>query len=235
MLSYVQLKILSHALKGNALRYSDLKPDDIEQDLFNYHLRFLLDKKYLKKENDLYFLTDFGKKYVIQMDIKGEYKSLFRVSVIAVVFNENLGKKEILMQKRLRHPYYGDINIGISGKVEPSELVTDAAKRKVKEETGLIGEFENIGTLRQIRKDSNGHLVEDTFYNVCVCNNSKGELLKATDYGLNFWFEYNKDKILDLIKDNVTFSNADVEFFDLLDNSSSGFFHKEYTQTLSRV
>ena len=235
MLSYVQLKILSHALKGNALRYSELKPTDIDQDLFNYHLRFLLDKKYLKKEDDFYFLTDFGKKYVIQIDTKGEYKSLFRVSVIAIAFRELSGKKEILLQKRLRHPYYGDINIGISGKVEPSELVEDTAKRKMKEETGLTGDFKFLGTIRQIRKDKHGHLVEDTFYNVCLSKNLKGDLLKTTDYGLNFWYEFDQEKIVEIIKDNTIFSNADIEFFELLKNASKGIFFKEYLQTLESV
>lgn len=230
MLSYVQLKILSNALKGNSLRYSDLKPSDIDQDLFNYHLRFLLDKKYLKKEVDFYQLTNYGKKYVIQMDTKGEYKPLFRVSVIAIAFKNN--RKEILMEKRLRHPYYGDTLLGIAGKLNQGELVIDGAKRKFLEETGLNGEFEFIGVIRKIRKDSRGNLIEDSLYHVCVCENPSGDLSKANDFGFHFWYDFELSKIEDVIKENITYDENELKLMNRLLNPSKEFFYLEEFQTL---
>jgi len=235
MLSYVQLKILANALKGNSLRYTDLKPEDIEQDLFNYHLRFLLEKRYLKKEDDLYTLTEFGKKYVIQIDTKGEYKSLFRVSVIAVSIRENENKTEIMMQKRLRHPYYGDTVMGVSGKVNQAEFIVDTAQRKLLEETSLTGKFKFLGVVRQIRKDSRDILIEDTLYHVCLTRNPEGQLAKSNDYGVNFWYDFDKDKILDLEKDNITFNPFDEKFIDIILNPPNELFYIEDLQVLKTI
>ncbi len=79
------------------------------------------------KKDELYFLTDNGKKYVedIQpLDPLGNISELFRVNVLCGVIRKNKGKIEILNQFRKRHPYYGDIGI-IGGVVRKGELITD--------------------------------------------------------------------------------------------------------------
>ena len=45
----VQKKILIKLLSSDQLKYSKIKPNNIANDLFNYHLQFLLKKGLIKK------------------------------------------------------------------------------------------------------------------------------------------------------------------------------------------
>lgn len=85
------------------------------------------------------------------------------------------GKVEYLMQRRGRQPFYGDVN-GIAGKLSKGEMVVDAAKRKLTEETGLDVEFQFLGVHRKIKRNTEGELLEDVLYHVCHAKDPLGEL-----------------------------------------------------------
>jgi 8-oxo-dGTP pyrophosphatase MutT (NUDIX family) len=223
MLSHVQNLILAQILKGNALRYSEIKPKDVDNDLFNYHLKFLLDKKYIKKENDLYYLTDFGKKYVLHLNSAGQLQEYFKISVVPILLRRVDGKIQILLQKRLRHPFYGDILFGVSGKVQPGEKVEDAAKRKLSEETGLESEFKFWGVHRKIRYDSRNQLIEDTLYHVCYSFECSGDLITSNDHGVHFWYDLND--AIELGKENITHSSYDQQIVDKINSDDFSIFY----------
>ncbi len=223
MLSHVQNLILAQILKGNGLRYSEVKPKDIDNDLFNYHLKFLLDKKYIKKENDLYYLTDTGKKYSLHLNSEGRLQEYFKISVVPILLRKDKDKVEILLQKRLRHPFYGDILFGVSGKVHPGEKIEDAAKRKLKEETGLDADFKFWGVHRKMRYDSRHHLIEDTLYHVCYSFEHSGELQTSNDHGVHFW--YDLDKALELTEENLTKSSYDLKMIELINQNNFDLFY----------
>lgn len=188
-LSLIQNQILTKLLKSKELRYMDCIPENVDKDLFNYHFKFLQDRGYILKKDDSYSLTNFGKKYVQKLDAKGDYKSYFRFSVLIYVIND---QREILLHKRLRHPYYGDIGV-ISGKVLYGEKIEEAAKRKVFEETGLlISTPKLIGVHRKTRYDKNGEIIEDTLYHCCLAKEFTGELKEKTEFGENFWSSFKE-------------------------------------------
>lgn len=210
MISKIQKQILSKLLKTNGLRYRDAHPQFVENDLYNYHLQFLVNKKYINKRNDRYYLSEKGKQFVQQMDVQGEIKEYFKFSVLLYAVKINKGKKEILLQKRLRHPYYGDIGT-ISGKVHVGEKVEVAAKRKMLEEAGLEAKFKLIGLIRKIRRDKRSNIIEDTLYHVCYCETPSGKLIKKNKSGENFWCDF-KDAV-NYQKKNITASKKSEEIF----------------------
>jgi 8-oxo-dGTP diphosphatase len=206
----IQLGILTilNKTKGGK-RFSELNIDKLTSDHFNYHLKYLLDRGYIKKKNSKYYITFRGKILMSDIDVKGKKYDLFRFSVTVNAVKEIEGRKHILVQKRNRHPYMGDVNT-IAGKVKQGESVNDTAIRKFKEETGLsISNIKVLGTLRKIREDLEGNLIEDVVYTVCYAQNPTGELMEENDWGKHWWCDI--EEFLDIQKNNVDFGKFDRE------------------------
>lgn len=194
----VQTKILLKILQSDGLRYSEGYPgEEIDDDLYNYHLQQLVKNGFVEKNNGKYQLTQVGKVEIQMMDSSGIYQEQFRVSVLIYVIQKN--NTEVLMCRRTRWPLRGDV-VSPAGKIKRGEKIIEAAKRKLKEETGLQAEFEFLGALRSVRRVA-GKLVEDTIYHVCVADDPKGTLSIETEFGEFFWakweevFEYNEINI----------------------------------------
>lgn len=190
----IQLHILKNLLNSDSgLRYRDMKLPDIENDLYNYHLQYLLKEEVISKKDTLYFLTDKGKKYVediLPLDPLGQTSELFRVNVLCGVIRKVDGKIQVLNQLRKRHPYFGDTGI-IGGAVRKGEKIIDAASRKLQDETGLTADFKFIGVIRKMRYKSDGELFTDILFHVCFTENFEGELKNKTEFGENFWLDLN--------------------------------------------
>ncbi len=188
----IQMHILRKLITADSgLRYRDMKPEEIENDLYNYHLKYLVRDGYVSHEHSLYFLTDDGKKYVediAPLDPIGNVSELFRVNVLAGVIRKHGHTIEILNQHRKRHPYYGDTGI-IGGTVRKGERIVDAASRKLFDETGLTGEFRLLGVIRKLRYKPNGELFTDIFFHVCFTDEYYGDLKESTDFGDNYWLD----------------------------------------------
>ena len=168
-------------------RYSQLRLDYLEDDLFNYHLQHLVKKGYLKKEDDAYVLTETGKSMVTNIDeVDVETPPTYKVSVYLCP----VVKGKVLLYRRKKHPQFGYAGF-ISEKVRYGEGTLEAAKRGLMEETGLSADFRLIGNLRQVRKNEKGEVVEDGVFYVCFTDKVNGEL-KPSREGDYFWVELGK-------------------------------------------
>lgn len=186
----VQKEILVKVLQSQGLRYSEARPKGVENDLYNYHLQFLVKKGLIKKQGELYHLTTEGKKSIndtVSLSNPELPYDTFKMSVLCCVIKQEGGQIQILNQKRTRHPFYGDIGI-ISGKIRKEESVLDAASRKIFEETGLTAKFKNIGLIRKVRYlESKRDFFSDSFWFFCITDSFSGELMPNTKYGENYW------------------------------------------------
>jgi ADP-ribose pyrophosphatase YjhB (NUDIX family) len=190
-----------------------MRAGEIKNDRYLYHLKYLQKNKLIEKKDDRYYLTEKGSSFIANLDAQGKMYSLFKISVAVHVFRND--HQEILVQKRLRNPFYGD-HSGVAGKVKYGESVSDACKRKLLEETGLIGEATPVGTLRKIRRNTDYKVLEDTLYYECYVNEPEGKLDKKNEFGENYW--YSTEKVLDLIKQNVDIGKYDSEIYKRLIN-----------------
>ncbi len=184
----IQTKILTKLLSSKGLRYRDIRPPKTSNDLYNYHLQFLVNKGLVVKNSELYSLTITGKSHVETihpLDPLGKTSDLFRLNVLLFVFKKQGNQIQILNQTRKRQPYYGDKGI-LGGTIVPGENIIDAARRKLKEETGLTAEFKLNGCIRKIRQLEND-LFSDILYFLCLAHNPFGNLQSDNKFGKNYW------------------------------------------------
>jgi hypothetical protein len=190
--SSIQNHILSKLKNARALRYGELMPGNengkpsIPNDLFNYHLQFLVKKGYVTKAEDGYSLSESGVKHVADPVLFADSKliSTFKVNPITVVSRINKGQVEILNQVRHSHPSFGKVGVP-GGIVWKGEELLEGAKRKFIEETGLSASFKLLGIERRMMYVA-GELFSDVFFPIVYADEYEGELID-TEFGKNMW------------------------------------------------
>lgn len=184
--SPIQNHILSRLKNAKSLRYAELKPQQVPNDLFNYHLQQLVKKEYIQKLDDGYSLSDIGIKHVADPYTGNDaITNLFKINIITIVSRVVNGKIEILNQIRKSNPSYGKVGV-MGGVVRKGELIETAATRKLQQETGLIADFKLIGSERRIMYKS-GELFSDVVFPIAYTNIYTGELIPDTEFGHNMW------------------------------------------------
>lgn len=191
----LQLEILRRFINsGTGLRYRDGKPQDVDNDQYNYHLQYLVKEGLIEKGKLKYFLTDKGKKYVedeLPLNPEGEIVDQFKVAALMIVLRKTESGLRVLYQTRKRHPNFGVKNIP-GGPIIRGKSVIESAKERLKQETGLEAKFEVKGILRKIRKESEGKLFGDMFFFICISNNFTGDLIDETSFGENYWLDIDE-------------------------------------------
>lgn len=186
--SPIQNHILSKLKNADSLRYRDLHPTGIPNDLFNYHLQFLVKKDFVEKSRAGYALAEKGIKHVADPDISTEEEkiaSLFKFNVITIVSRKVRGKIEILSQLRKSHPSFGKVGV-MGGIVRKGESVETAAARKLRVETGLEATLRLVGMERRMLYVK-GRLFSDVLFPITYTDAHMGELKYKTEFGENFW------------------------------------------------
>jgi len=93
--------LLSKLMLSDRLRYSDLHRAFDNHDLFNYHLRELVSKGFVKKEKNTYSLTENGKQFVATMEEDGKIQKQFKVGMWIDVIRKYKGNFQMLLHRRL--------------------------------------------------------------------------------------------------------------------------------------
>jgi 8-oxo-dGTP pyrophosphatase MutT (NUDIX family) len=211
----IQIAILRHLLFSPSAGFAELQKDtDLTSDHFNFHVKKLLDRGYIKKNNDQYTLTPQGKEYANRLDTdENEIERQPKVSVVLVVERQNGDRREFLCQQRLKQPYYGFWG-RLGGKVRWGESFEEAAERELLEETGLTADFtyKMIFRKRDYKKAS-GELLEDKVFVIMYSNDAKGELMIDFEGGHNEWLTQDE-----FVAKEKTFESA-REFIRLIDNN----------------
>ncbi len=184
--SPIQNHILSKLKNAHVLRYSELHPDKVPNDLFNYHLQYLVKKDFVLKSDDGYSLSETGIKHVADpYPTNDAITSLFKINVITIVSRVVDGRIEILNQVRKSNPSYGKVGV-MGGVVLKGELIEPAATRKLKQETGLDAQFRLLGAERRIMYKG-GELFSDVLFPIAYADSYSGELIEDSDFGHNMW------------------------------------------------
>ncbi len=183
-----QQKIVKALTLQPTLRFNDLLIEGLESEHMNYHLKKLIELGLVEKVQEGYALTDSGKDYSNLLDdnieiIEKQPKA--SVLIRAVRYNEEKGEIEHLLNRRLRHPYFGKVG-RLTGKIRFGETLEEAVKRELFEEAGLHCERVVLEEVyRKMRKRE--EFVQDVFFYTCHVTGFSGTLIEKTLYQENFW------------------------------------------------
>jgi 8-oxo-dGTP pyrophosphatase MutT (NUDIX family) len=185
--SHIQRRIISRLKNAANLRYSQLLPGDISRDLFNYHLRQLVEKGVITKLDNSrgYTLSAKGQSRVADvLHTSDQADRLFKVNVLLIVLDIRPDGLYVLNQRRTSQPDYGTIGIP-GGTIVKAEPLLDGAARKLTQETGLQAVFSYIAATRRILY-KNDMLFADVIFPICFASEWSGTLTD-TEFGENFW------------------------------------------------
>jgi ADP-ribose pyrophosphatase YjhB (NUDIX family) len=177
----IQIKILQDLLYNKYLRYSDLKPKEMEGSQFTFHLESLGKQGLIKKNSKGYCLTPKGKEIANRMDYgDANIKVQAKISAIMCCIREENDVTEYLLYTRKKNPFWGYQGFP-TGKVIKGEDISNTAKRELYEETGLNG-IPELFAIRHYRIYSNEELLlEDKIFFVFRFMNPKGDLASGRE------------------------------------------------------
>jgi len=214
---HLQKNIIRKLLDQNGLKFSELKPKNIESNLFMYHMGRLKKLGLVEKKDSMYRLTALGKQYVDRVNLDTiEFRIQPKVITLLALKRSN---GQWLLIERKHQPFLNAKGFP-SGKVHYSERLEDAAKREMLEKANITGvelALKGNVSLRFI-KDGEvvNHILAYVFY-----GDVPDEL--AVEHNHKYYFTYWSD--VDTIKNDLSFK-GNKEILKLIE-TSKGFFFKE--------
>lgn len=212
------MEILRQLLFHPFTRFKDLNISGLTTDHLTYHIKELLALKLITKSADgEYSLTTKGKELANTMDTdKAIIEKQPKVAVMVIVEKMIDGEKHLLIQTRLKEPYYGFKGF-LTGKVRFGEKLLEAAARELEEETSLTATLDLRFILHELVYNEGGKLLEDKIFHIIRGVDPVGEL-RNFEGGSNEWLP--REDYLNIEKrfkdDDAIFSNYDevpVEFY----------------------
>jgi ADP-ribose pyrophosphatase YjhB (NUDIX family) len=182
MLHHIQKSIMDKLATSETKRYGELKPAELDGNVFGYHLKALLIEKYItKSEQGDYTLTQKGKDYIVH---RYENPLLQAHSIFLIALSRG---DEWLVRERLVQPLVGMIGF-IHGEPAAGEPIQKTAERRLAEKTGLN---------TPLRVHSNGFIsitrdgILESYSNaVILVGETDQEITIAGDAtGRNFWLQ----------------------------------------------
>jgi hypothetical protein len=182
---HIQREIFYRLAFSDGLRFSELKPDELESKLFTYHLKKVVSAGFVEKTSDgLYRLTAEGRRAGVGT-FKDYRTTINRAYSILIMVIRRKSDGAWLFYRRHTHPLRG-----LAGFMHAAPTAeTDAlmrARQEVKDKTGLDGEFDVIGSgFFRVFKD--GELESFTHFTLLKCDDIKGELVANSELADYYW------------------------------------------------
>lgn len=180
---HLQTQILYNLALHDGLKFSQLKPSDLESNQFMYHLKAVMAQGYVQKDDALYKLTAKGIRYVNSLSFELMSTRLQPV-LKTMIFAEN-DKGEQLLYRFNRQPLRGRVGF-VTGKVHYGETLEQAAARELREKSGLSADLSFAGQINSRNYDGI-ELLTHTFYFVFRAIKPTGTLTKSDLHGESFW------------------------------------------------
>lgn len=181
---HIQRAIVYKLAFAENLRFSELKPDELENKAFDYHLKKVLRAGYVEKTADgRYRLTAEGQvRWRLSQKDTAQAARAYSTLLLAVRRQED---NAWLLYRRRTQPM-----IGLAGfmhaKPSPDASSTEVAQQTLHEQTGLTGEFvvHAHGYFRVFR----GGVIEGfTHFTLLRCTEVRGVLRQNSELAEYYW------------------------------------------------
>ena len=171
---HIERSILAYLMVHEYARFRDLRPENVETNLFSYHLKLLQKADYVTKTEQGYTLSRSGLVYVDRVNIE-QMRVRTQPKIITMLLVQD-GYGKVLLQRRTKQPYINTWTLPY-GKLHVDDLsVVDAARRESREKLGFdphklrhTGDcYITVinGTYELLAGDSQGELKEDATVHV---------------------------------------------------------------------
>ena len=203
---HIQKSILDCLSTATDRRYSDLKPHDLDGNVFNYHLKQLLAGKLVNKSLDgNYTLASAGVDYIVH---RYENPLLQAHSIFLIAIRRG---DKWLMRERLVQPLLGMSGF-IHGEPVAGEPLVTTAMRRLQEKTGLtIPLAVRCGGLITILRDN---AIESFSHAIILTGSTDQDVSVADDKtGRNYWLaasSLSEPMILPSCADIIAYVDTDA-------------------------
>jgi ADP-ribose pyrophosphatase YjhB (NUDIX family) len=152
-------------------RFSELRPDRVDSNLFQYHLKKLLTDGYVAKMPGGYTLSGRGLYYADRHSgaLKGE--RLQPKIIVVLIVRDSEGRALII--RKPRQPFLGSYHLP-AGKVHDGENVETAARRELTEKTGLNPDKLTYSTTAHVIIRQNEEIISE-YYGIVMRGVYDGE------------------------------------------------------------
>ncbi|MEO5950110.1 MAG: hypothetical protein ABIQ04_01535 [Candidatus Saccharimonadales bacterium] len=182
---HIGKSIVYHLAFADSMRFSELKPDDIDNKLFNYHLKKVISEGYVIKTSDgHYALTPEGRR-VGKGALKQQSRLIDRAYSVLLLAIRRKSDGSWLLYKRRTHPLLGMTGF-MHAQPTPTASSIEVAAQECKIKTGLSGEFtvRGSGYFRVYQGDA---LESFTHFTLLGCDDIQGELEADNELAEYYW------------------------------------------------
>lgn len=155
---HIQYNIIALLMKADVKRFSELKPEGLESNLFQYHLKHTIKEGYVEKVEGGYALSPKG------LYFADRHSSLLKAireqpkTITILVIKNSQG--QVLMQTKARQPFIGSYHFP-AGKIHEGETLQMAANRELTEKTSLTAVDIEYSATVHVHISKNGTLVSE--------------------------------------------------------------------------
>ncbi len=182
---HIQREIVYALAFREGMRFSELKPDELENKAFDYHLKKVIVAGYVKKNEDgTYSLTAEGKR-VGKGALKKQSRLIDRAYSTLLLAIRRPEDGAWLMVRRKSQPLIGLRGFMNASPIASQQTVQTAAA-VCQEQTGLVGTFEvhGHGFFRVYR---DGALESFIHFTLLVCSDIQGVLRQNSELAEYYW------------------------------------------------
>lgn len=189
---HIQREILDRLAHAAQLRFSELKPDGMESNIFMYHLKQLMKSGYVEKDDVIYRLAAKGLSYVDGLSARNQ-RPRPQPKLIAIIALSDGAGKWLLAERKIQ-PYIGT-RMFPSGKQHRGETSAEHAVRELQEKTGLKGgELIHCGMADIQITDAAGVLLTHAAAQVYTGGVASGALPPESDRFRYVWHDFLSDE-----------------------------------------
>lgn len=217
---HLQKSIMGALINHESLRFAELRPPEIDGNIFTYHLHQLIKQKMVTKNPDgSYSLTSDGKLASINLHLgrKEMLEQAHNIFLIALRDKDDTW----LLRRRTVHPQFGKLGF-LHGEPTADKSLEKAASARLLDKTGLAAKLSvrGYGYVKIFHGDE-----LDSFVSFCLLYGDKpnGELLAKDETGENAWIhnpDFTSDEMIPSMPDLVKHlaENSNLFFADLTYN-----------------
>lgn len=152
---HIQKDIITRLSQARELRFSELKPAQLESNSFMYHVKQLITSGFVEKTDTGYTLTPAGLTYVDGLSLKSS-RPRKQAKILSVIVLKNKQGQYVLARRKYQ-PFI-DTFLFPGGKQHYGESPEDHVRRELQEQFGLTGTPRRRGLVDQ-RSYSRGTLI----------------------------------------------------------------------------